>query len=403
MKRYIMIAVMCVGMVLIIWAAPSFSQVKKILGLSVDCEDKCVSFPTQGAVLCSGAGSNCPEYIDYDPTQSNVLYGANTTFASNTFCRKSVDRGLTWTTCPGAVGDNIEEHIGVAVASDGSVLISKCDVVGGIRKFRIYRSTDGGNSFSMVYDGNGVDDCTAPSSGVGNTIACAKDNSTCIAVQGSTTIVDGFNSIRRFVSFNNGITWDNSSVVKHCGGGFSNVILSKDGTRGFYGPSQGFSSTSCSFAGIFDGANWGISLAWPTLTVAGAHTVPCSMSVTFKGSGAMFVCDGSAVPGCGAFCYTNRLVDINGVYGSIISVDKLDPIGFPVVVHVGGNVYVKTQRRVGGSGGYIMTSIDGGVSYVTIFEQTTGSSFGAHPGNGFVHPADGCVYMTSEKVVLRAC
>lgn len=206
MKKIGAVLAICV-MILISTNALVYSQIRKVIGISSQCDTAsagCFPIPITATFICGSATTFCPDTFHPSWVDGNRLWGfRNNGGGTAPTCVTSTDLGTTWAACTTQpwVGTLFPQ---IASTSDGSLVTLADDpsVVGA--DCSIKRSTDNGASWAVVFTSSLV---SCNHSGLSQTMYCQPTGGQCDVgnTQFGTTA-------RVFRSGDNGATWSTIDV-----------------------------------------------------------------------------------------------------------------------------------------------------------------------------------------------
>jgi hypothetical protein len=194
MKRLRILLLVCIIMFGGLFSS-SEAQISKTVGTGADCTG-CTVYPLTLSVLCEPPDT-CVRLMAPDWSNENRFYGTD-----STNCRVSNDKGDTWSNCGSNPSATI--YLSYAVTSTGVVLAAGND--GGGTVFRIRRSTDGGNTWSTVYDSAPINILSISAQNVG-VMRCSQDEDLCTVIGR-----DGVNNPYYLISEDDGLTWTFNAI-----------------------------------------------------------------------------------------------------------------------------------------------------------------------------------------------
>lgn len=359
--------------VIVLWYVPSSHAVFKLVGSAVECDRAfagCAPIPAQGIVVCPTT-SACPTRLAPDYIVETRMWGTS----SGQVCRVSNDRGVTWANCPTLPSLS---STSIAGAGDGGVLV--VGTTGG--NCQIHRSTNGGTSWSTVFDASvsGVGG-TCSTSSSSSMIKCTIDNE-CVF----TYDVSGSTVYRAIISEDYGQTWTVGGASSALGISAISMAFSglsaNNGIASTAGGGRAFRQSSTSTWSST--AIWaGTGLCWGSIIYNGAEKGLCS---TTGGSVVHTLRTGST----GATERTLTMPDVyptgdvnSGIHGQAYATNVAYVIGTV-------NKLVSGQLIVG-----VWVTTDDFTTMIKLFEtnQPTGP---LREGDIFIH--QGCIWFSGGMV-----
>lgn len=336
------------------FASVSSAVVSNIAGINVSGPKP--NYPLTISIECT---LNCPTIFAPSYTDEERLWGGTTV------CRTSIDRGVTWADCAGALPVTFGSIVQVAETAQGAIVVAGRPFADAPASCVIYRSSDSGATWTLVH--SGANQCSfAGGDADANHMWCAADG-TCALIFRS---AGGLGLI--LTSTDDGLTWGLTNT-----GGLGGIIQTAvyDGSSG-----GGYS------VGGVTGLRFS-SGSWSNVTLAAGYD--CWGS---------FIQTGQSWVTCHNATQAAILDGLTGLVSQVISLSGASLLAGTGILSTNFNDQALYVVAAGGIGNLLYVSIDGGSTFVQIYAFT---SVGVRGGTAFVHPANNCVYFgrTNSRII----